>query len=283
MAQRPHLIVRRYETNVLSYIWRCIRNARFLLPLASRFLLMLRRQTILGWWWVFIRALLPTLGIIAILQHVPSLNPGTLPYGLYVISGMVLWTSVSNGLTFGTRSLRVTKRIHFKIALPKLMFVVASLVIPAFFMTVFIGVLLIFLLYSYLSEGTSYLVLDWQILLFPLPILLSFMLVTGLTTFTSVMFLFARDARLVLGLITQFWFYVTPVIYGIEILPETWQFAVLYLNPMASLIEFFRWCLFGTGLWTVTSLTFAIGISIGLLLLGARFQMRSEWVVREVV
>ena len=94
--------------------------------------------------------------------------------------------------------------------------------------------------------------------------------------------LFARDARLALGVIIQCWFFFTPIVYGIDILPNAWRWAILYLNPVTPMLELFRWSLFGSGAWTMSSLVTSIATSFAVFLLGAWFLMRSEWVVREV-
>ena len=280
---RPFFIVRPYATNLASYLWRCVRSGRYIPSITKKFFVNLYHSTILGFWWVVIRALLPTLGMIAILQHVPSLRPASLPYGLFVISGMVPWTGFINGLSRGTRALKQGRAIHSRLALPKLIFVISSGGVAAFFSAVFAVLLLIIVLYYYLSEGVNYIAFDWRLLAAPLAIVLSFLFAFGLASFTSVIFLFARDARLVLAVTTQFWFYFTPIIYGLEVLPESWRLAILYLNPMASIVELFRWSLFGVGDWTALSLTFSISISLAAFALGAWFLMRSEWVIQEVM
>jgi lipopolysaccharide transport system permease protein len=95
--------------------------------------------------------------------------------------------------------------------------------------------------------------------------------------------LVARDARYVVPLLSQFLFYLTPIIYALEIMPPSWRLAISYLNPFASLIEFFRWTLFGVGAWDMLSLMVAIGVSLGAFLLGARFLMFCEWAVADVI
>jgi lipopolysaccharide transport system permease protein len=89
--------------------------------------------------------------------------------------------------------------------------------------------------------------------------------------------LVARDARYVLPVITQAGFYVTPIIYTLDIMPPNWQAAILFLNPLAPLLEFFRWTLFGVGTWDVLTLTTAVLISLTAFLVGTRFLMYSEW------
>jgi lipopolysaccharide transport system permease protein len=281
--RRPSLIIRHLDTNLLAYLWRCLQSVSMIPPLAGKFVLLLQRQTVLGWWWVFIKALVPTLGIAAILQHVPAISSAQIPYILYFTSGMALWTLLPSQLSLGTRALRATKQIHFHTTVPKPIFVVASAVVPAIYATVFVIILALFLLYYAVWKGQNFIALEWYLILLPVPVLAVFVLAVGITLFSSVFFLFARDARMLLSLTVQLWFFFTPIMYGLEILPQKWQLAILYLNPVASQIELFRWCLFGVGRWTIGSFTCSFAIIFLVFLLGTRFQMRSEWVIRELV
>jgi lipopolysaccharide transport system permease protein len=243
----------------------------------------LYRQTILGWWWLIIRALLPTLGIIAIFQHVPAFKPEGLPYGLYVISGMLLWTTLSTTLLRSTRALRRTQSLQTKLAIPKMVYVLASAAIPLVFFGIFAAVLILGIVYEYLSSGVMYLKFGWNLLLLPVPFILVFLLCIGITSFTSVALLFARDARFVLPLVTQLWFYFTPIIYTIDIMPPSWQFVIMHVNPISPLLEMLRWSLFGVGSWDMTSLAISAVVCLTVFLLGARFLMRTEWVLRELM
>jgi lipopolysaccharide transport system permease protein len=281
-ALRVVFVVRPFDTNLPSYLWRCIKSAAYLPSISGMFLTRLHQQTILGWWWLMIRVLLPTLGMMAVFQHVPSLQGARVPYAVYILSGMALWTVVTNALMYGTRSLKQTRGIQTKLALPKLIFIIASGSVAGFYFTVNAATLAIVMMYYYLSSDISYITASWALLLVPIPLLVCFFLATGIASFTSLASLFARDARLALGVITQCWFFFTPVIYGLDILPDGWRWAILYLNPVAPMLELFRWSLFGNGAWTVTSLASSIAISLSVFLLGAWFLMRSEWIVHEV-
>jgi lipopolysaccharide transport system permease protein len=220
--------------------------------------------------------------MMAVFQHVPSLQGARVPYAVYILSGMTLWTTITNSLTYGTRSLRASRGIQAKLVLPKLIFVIASGGVAAFYFTVNAATLTIVLMYYYLSSGVSYVTLGWSLFLAPIPLLVCFLLASGIASFTSLASLFARDARLALGVITQCWFFFTPVIYGLDILPPAWRWAILYLNPVTPMLELFRWSLFGDGGWTITSLATSLIMSLLIFLLGAWFLMRSEWIVSEV-
>ena len=282
-ALKPILVVRPLALNTFRYLYRCVLAAKFIPSLGRLFLMDLYRQTILGWWWVVIRALLPTLGIIAIFQHVPAFKPEGLSYGLYVISGMLLWTIMATTMQRCTRALRRTSALQLKLSVPKLVFVLASTSISLVYFGIFAAVLVIGIGIEYVTSGVMYVKFGWNLALLPIPLGLAFLLGLGITSFTSVAFMFARDARMILPLVTQLWFYFTPIIYTIDIMPPNWQFAIMHLNPMSPLLEMLRWSLFGVGAWDAMSIGISAAICVTVFLLGARFLMRTEWVLREML
>jgi lipopolysaccharide transport system permease protein len=280
---RPMLVIKAPTLNLLTYLLRTVSAAKHMPGLARTFLMQLYRQTVLGWWWLVFRALAPTVGIIAVFQHVKSLQSTELPYPLFVVSGMLLWTVVSTTLLRGSRALQRGRRLFGKLTVPKLIYLLASGAVSAVFSLIFAVVLAGGIVFEYLKTGVLYLRLDWQLLLFPVPILVSFLLCIGLCCFISVAFAVARDARYVVPMLSQFWFYFTPVIYTLDIMPPRWQFAITYLNPLAPLLDFFRWSVFGVGDWDAVALASSILISFVMFLLGARFLMRSEWALNDVL
>ena len=165
------LVVQAPTLNTFRYLYRTARAAKHMPGLARMFLMHLYKQTVLGWWWLIFRALLPTVGIIAVFQHIPAIKPAGLPYALYVISGMVLWTVVSTTLLRGSRSLRRSKRLLGKMIIPKLVFVIASGSIAAVFSLIFAVALAAAIVFEYFASGILYLNLDWPLLLFPFPML----------------------------------------------------------------------------------------------------------------
>ncbi len=280
---RPTVIVRPLAVNTADYLYRCILSIKHLPGLSRKFVIDLYQQTILGWWLVIIQALLPTLGIIAIFQHVPVFQSSQIPYSLHVFSGMLLWVVVSIGLSRGTRALRRTRTLHAKIAIPKLMFVIASAIVPAIYLSIFAIVLVAVLFGQYLYTGVLYAKMSWNLLAIPAPVIACFLIYIGASSVTSVIFLFARDIRFSINLLSQLWFYFTPIVYTLDVLPSSWQSLLLYLNPMATLIELLRWSLFGVGAWTFGSLASAAAFSLAIFLLGARFLMRTEWALSEML
>ena len=58
--------------------------------------------------------------------------------------------------------------------------------------------------------------------------------------FTSSLTVFLRDIPQSLGVILNVWFYLTPIVYPVEKIPEQWQFLVFWCNPLTAIAEFYR-------------------------------------------
>jgi lipopolysaccharide transport system permease protein len=194
---------------------------------------------------------------------------------------MLFWTAVTTTLLRGVRALQHGRRLFAKLTAPKLVYLIASGSVAGFFSLIFLAGLAIGIAFEYFSTGTLYLKLAWPLLLAPAPLIAAFLLCIGTCSFFSVAMLVARDARYILPVITQVGFYVTPIIYTLDIMPPSWQTAILFLNPLAPLVEFFRWTLFGVGTWDAMTLATAVLISLCAFLLGARFLMYSEWALSD--
>jgi lipopolysaccharide transport system permease protein len=76
-----------------------------------------------------------------------------------------------------------------------------------------------------------------------------------------------RDVNYVLPFLTQFWFFATPVAYSAKAISEKWQL-VYSLNPMAGVVNGFRWALLGIGNGPDTGLWVSVGISLLILITG---------------
>jgi lipopolysaccharide transport system permease protein len=278
----PTHVVRPLAINTFRYLYRCALALKFTPALGSIFLADMYRQTVLGWWWLIIRALLPTFAIVTIFGHVSDFNQGSIPFGLYVFSGMLLWTLMATSMERCTRALRRSRGVQAKLAIPKLVIVIASTSIALVYFCTFVIGFALGLAFEYFTSGIIFLKWGWNLLFLPIPLGFSLLLAIGLTSFTSVACVFARDARMIVPLVTQLWFLLTPIIYKIEIMPPRWQFALLYLNPVAPLLEMLRWSLFGVGELHVIALTMSAAMCVGVFFLGARFLMRAEWILKEL-
>ena len=124
------------------------------------------------------------------------------------------------------------------------------------------GMLILLMVYFKVAPTTAV----WTL---PLFILLAMMTALGVGLWLCVMNVKYRDVRYALGFLVQFWMFATPVVYPASLVPEKWR--TLYgLNPMAGVVEGFRWALLGTphppgGLIAVSTAVVLVVLAGGLL------------------
>ncbi|SME99045.1 ABC-type polysaccharide/polyol phosphate export permease [Tistlia consotensis] len=276
-------VVRPVARNLFVYLRRTLQARRIVLAVAQILFARMYQQTILGPFWLLVRAALPTLGIALVFQHVGSFQSKTIPYPLYLFSGMALWSAVHIGLLRGVRSLSHTRRIHGSINTPRLTMVLGSLVIPVFYHLVFVAILAALLAWYWATGGALPIAVGWNLGYAPLAVALTLLLIAGLSAVSSVIFLVARDVRFVLPLLVQVWFLATPVVYPLDMLPPVWRSLSLFGNPMTAICGIYRHALFGAALPDSRALLAATTISLAVFLLGSWAMMRSDRILHEIV
>lgn len=117
-----------------------------------------------------------------------------------------------------------------------------------------------------------------------LPFLVLFMILTAiavgiwLTTFNAIY----RDVRYVVPFLVQFWLFASPVVYPSSLVPEKWR-AFYGLNPMAGVIEGFRWALLGKGEPPQALLFISVSVILGIFLFGMGYFRRMEGTIADLV
>ena len=105
--------------------------------------------------------------------------------------------------------------------------------------------------------------------------LIQFIFTFGLSLFLSAFNLFYRDIQYLMSLILMLWFYLSPVIYPVEMLPERFRF-IFQLNPMAVLINAYRQSILGQGAPKLSSLGIALLVSILVLTISLKIFKKLE-------
>jgi lipopolysaccharide transport system permease protein len=206
--------------------------------LAWRDLSVRYKQTVVGAAWALIRPILTMLVFTIIFGRLARLpSDGTTPYALMVFAGMLPWTFFATGLADAANSLIVDTNLISKVYFPRLIVPTATIVVAfADFLISFC--IMIALMISYQFPPS------WQILLLPVFMLAAFLATLGPALWISALNVRYRDFRYVIPFIVQFGLYVSPVGFSSSLVPEQWR--LLYsLNPMASVIDGFRWCILG--------------------------------------
>jgi len=194
------------------------------------------KQTALGIVWAVLRPVLTMLIFTFIFGRMAKMNADSLaPYALVVFAGLLPWQFFANALAESSNSLVGNERLITKVYFPRLI-IPASSVITSFvdFLISFAIMLVMLIVYQYTPPARFFLMPFCWILVF----LASF----GPGLFLTALNVKYRDFRYIIPFIVQLGFFISPVGYSSSIVPEEWR-AVYALNPMAGVIDLFRWCI----------------------------------------
>lgn len=199
------------------------------------------KVSVLGFFWSLLRPLL-TIAVLAAVFSLLDIPTGIfdVPYWVVLTAGYIPWFYFSTGFLEGTQSLLANAHLVKKVYSPRAVYpsaVVLSNLIN-FLLSLVVLIPLIFLL----SNATPTVYLLW------LPVVIGFhtLFLLGLTYFTSVLNVLYRDTTQISEFLIFVWFYVSPVLYDMQIvqtrLPDEWRW-LYFLNPMAGMIEWYRFSL----------------------------------------
>lgn len=206
--------------------------------LAWRDLSVRYKQTAIGALWALIRPLLTTLVFTVIFGHIARLpSDGATPYALMVFAGMLPWTFFATGITDAANSLITDTNLISKVYFPRLIVPIATIVVAlADFVISFCILIALMGWYQFLPS--------WHILTLPIFVFAAFLATMGPALWISALNVRYRDFRYVIPFIVQFGMYVSPVGFSSGVIPEQWRL-LYYLNPMAGVIDGFRWAILG--------------------------------------
>ena len=166
-------------------------------------------------------------------------------FPIFFIAGLLPWNYCAEAVTGGTRSVidnaHLIKKIFFPREILPLVSVLSSLLnfvlsLPMMFVVM---VVVQFVMIGHLN-------ISWTIFYLPVVILLQTLFLLGLTMFLSSLAVFFRDIVHLVGIFVLFWFFLTPVFYALDTVGTPAMARIIrWLNPMASIIEFYRETLYG--------------------------------------
>jgi lipopolysaccharide transport system permease protein len=232
------------------------------------------KQTGLGIAWAILQPLLMMLILTAIfggLAHIPS---DGVPYPLFIFSGLLPWILFAEGMTRSTKSMVENSPIMTKVYFPRLITPLAGILSPLCDFAVSIIILAVMMaLYGFVPTI--------NIIFLPLFILLAIATSMGVGLWLSALNVKYRDFQYIVPFMIQLGFYASPVVYPASMFPKSLAF-LLGLNPMAGVIEGFRWALLGTAI--PSGLIFvSVGIVIVILVSGMYYFRRMEQYYADIV
>jgi len=181
------------------------------------------------------------------------------PYFLYLLSGLLAWQWFTASVNDTTKSLIQEARLVRSTNLPREIWVIRCVVGKGVEFVLSLPVLVGFVLY-YLARGRAE--LDWELVFFPLGMLLQFVLLVGLGLLLAPVTVLATDVDRVVRIVLRFLFYLTPVLYGTHAVPGALR-TVLVLNPLNGILSLYRGGLFARQVsWVDVGISVAISVTL---------------------
>lgn len=197
------------------------------------------KQTAIGAAWAVLQ---PFLAMVVFtlffgkLAHIPS---GGIPYPVFYYSALLPWLYFAASVQAATNTIVENQRVITKVYFSRLALPISSVLSGLMDFGVGFVLFLFMMIYYGIRPGIP-------LLLFPCFLLLAVLTALGVGLWLSAMNAIYRDVRYVVPFLVQFWLFASPVAYSSSLVPEKWRW--LYgLNPMAGVIEGFRWSLSGQG------------------------------------
>jgi len=225
------------------------------------------KQTLLGMAWAVIQPVMTMLVFTFVFGSVAKVATDGIPYPVFSFAALLPWGLFEVALNQGSRSLVAHNNMVTKIYFPRLILPMSSVFAGLVDFVIAFVILIGLMIYYQMSPAYELL---WTL---PLFILLAIITALGVALWLSAINVRYRDVNQALPFLTRFWLFVTPIAYSSGIITGKWQY-LYYLNPMAGVVDGFRWALLGTGLGPGPTLWVSTGISVLILITGL-FYFRS--------
>lgn len=244
-----------------------------LVLMVKRDIAQLYKQTILGPLWFFIQPVLTSGVFTVVFGNVANIETNGIPYFLFSLAGLTFWNFFADALNKSSSVFRDNASVFGKVYFCRL---VVPLSIVANNMVKFAIQFGVFIIaYFYYLSIDDVIQPNLYALLFPLLIIMTGLSALGFGLIFTAATAKYRDLYFLLTFGIQLWMFITPVIYPLSEIPEEYRFYAM-LNPMASIIETFKYGFLGQGMFSWTYLIMGFVSMVVFLLIGIISFNRTE-------
>ncbi|MDY4573477.1 MAG: ABC transporter permease [Intestinibacter sp.] len=202
------------------------------------------KQTILGPLWIVINPLLTTTMFTIIFGYIASIPTDSVPQFIFYMAGNIIWVYFSACLSQISSTFLTNAAIFGKVYFPRLVLPISVIFTKLIDFTVQLAIFVLFIiLFKYKGANIA---VDTRVVLFPLLIVQVAALALGVGVIISSLTTKYRDLNVLVGFGLQLWMYATPIVYPSSQIGGK-LYTLLMLNPMAPIVETFRYLFLGCG------------------------------------
>lgn len=233
------------------------------------------KQTAIGAAWAVLQPFLTMLVFSLFFGKLAHISSEGLPYPIFYYSALLPWMYFASSLQNATSTIVDNQRVITKVYFPRIALPLSAVLSGLVDFGISFLLFVVMMVYYHIRPTAA---LFWL----PAFLLLAVLTALGVGLWLSAMNAIYRDVRYVVPFLINFWMLASPVGYGSSIVPEKWRW--LYgLNPMAGVIEGFRWSLAGHGMPPGRLLLASTGVVLVVLAGGIAYFQKMETTVADVV
>lgn len=225
------------------------------------------KQTAIGALWAVLQPLMAMVVFSVFFGRLAKLPSDGVPYPIFAYCALLPWQLFANSLNEAASSVVADERLVTKVYFPRLVIPISA--VSASIVDFLVSASLLGGLIAWYHIG-----LTMRAAAVPLFAIMGLGAALGVGLWLSALNVQFRDVRHTLPFVTQFWLFASPVAYSSRLVPEPWRW--LYgVNPLAGVIEGFRWALLGTPI-SVPLVAVSWVVIVGMVLTGLYYFRRME-------
>lgn len=231
------------------------------------------KQTILGPLWFIIQPVM-TSGIFTIIfSEIAKIPTDGVPPFLFNLAGVTLWNYFASCLTSTSNILGSNVGLFGKVYFPRLAVPISTVLTRLYTFGIQFAFFLV--VYSVLMAAGAALKPNWFLLLVPVMVAHAALLGLGIGLWASALTVKYRDINQLIGFGVSLAMYATPIFYPLSAVPSGLKWLVT-VNPMAPIVEIFRYAFTGTGSLPVLEYCISLGVTLVVVFFGLALFHRAE-------
>lgn len=255
------------EKNTADFFRELVKFRELFFFMAWRDILVRYKQTVIGVAWSVIRPLMSMIVFTVIFGRVAKLPSGGIPYPVMVFSALLPWQFFSNSMQAGSEALLRSESMISKVYFPRIILPVSAVIVSTIDFAISFAVLCILMMIFRFTPSA-------MMIFIPVFFVPAAMSALGAGFLFSALGVKYHDFRHIMPFILQAGLFVSPVGFSSSIIPQKWRM-IYSINPIAGVIDGFRWCINGEGLYVPGVMISVISSAI-IFVIGLKYFRKTE-------